>query len=169
MEQQYFQLNHADVSAALLSRWRLPEKLVLPIGQHHDMDRAPNDRNETLAYMHPMRIGEAFANLWDNRHPTRQDAITKLLADCPLRRDSYDATLNDAVRKAAEVAQLFLLPLPDEEAALAVCKDVIAAYADLCGQKTPKAETVHFLDAVISRRGAAFRHNACRRPSPPGT
>ena len=38
VEQQYFQLNHADVSAALLSRWRLPEKLVLPIGQHHDMD-----------------------------------------------------------------------------------------------------------------------------------
>ena len=136
LEQQYFHVNHAEVSAALVGGWRLPGKLVPPICHHHDMDVHIGDRNEALAFVQPMRIGEAFANLWDNRHPTRRDAISKLLAECRSGQSAdFDATLNEAVQKAAEVAQLFLLPLPDEAAALAVCKDVVAAYSDLCGQQ----------------------------------
>lgn len=135
LEQQYFHLNHADVSAALVSGWRLPEKLIPPISQHHNMELRIGERDEVLAYVRPMRIGEAFANLCDNRHPTRRNAISRLLAEIPSSETAnFDATFSDAVHKAAEVAHLFLVPLPDERAALSVCKEVIAAYSELCGQ-----------------------------------
>lgn len=135
LELQYFHMSHADVSAALVAGWRLPELLIPPIRHHHDMDLRGGD-NETISYIVPMRIGEAFANLCDNRHPSRRDVISKLLADCPTGQGAdFDATLNEAVHKAAEVAQLFLVPPPDEDSALAVCKEVITAYSELRGQR----------------------------------
>jgi HD-like signal output (HDOD) protein len=133
-EQQYFGINHAEVSAALVELWRLPNKLVLPIRHHHDLRPPIADRLDPLAFLQPMRIGEAFADLWDNRHPNRKDAASKLMAACPQGRYSdYQQSLDEALRRTGEVAELFLLPLPDEDAALAVCRDVLAGYAEACG------------------------------------
>ena len=143
IEQQYFRVHHAEVSAALVERWRLPESLIRPVRHHHEVTLNVADRNDALAYVQPMRIGEAFADLWDNRHPTRKDAMSKLLAECP--RGGYaehQASLEEAVHKTAEVAQLFLQPVPDEGAALGVCKDILSSYADLCGPDLAKAAAI---------------------------
>ncbi len=129
IEQQYFRVHHGDVSAALVERWRLPERLVQPILHHHDSRSAPR---EALAFLNPMRVGEAFADLWDNRHPSRKDAMSKLLAEC--RRDGapdFNDSLAAAVAKATEVAQLYLLPRPDEAIAQSVCT-AIAASCEPC-------------------------------------
>src|SRR5205823_4865573 len=41
LEEEHFGLNHADVSAFILERWRLPEDITEPIRHHHRPARAP--------------------------------------------------------------------------------------------------------------------------------
>ena len=52
-EQQYFQVNHADVSAALVEMWHLPEKPVRPIRDHHAAAASPGAVYDATAYIQP--------------------------------------------------------------------------------------------------------------------
>jgi len=127
IELQYFHVDHAEVSAALLELWRLPETLMRPVRHHHDSNLRIGDKPGLMAYVQPMRIAEAFADLWDNRHPARKDALERLVADCP-RVKSIDVQdlFALSVRKLGEVAELYSLPVPDENAVLQFCRNVLA-------------------------------------------
>lgn len=131
-EQETFRVSHPEVSAALIEHWSLPEKLIRPIRRHHDSGLFADCLNDSSAFIRPMRIGEAFADFWDNRHPTRNDLISQLLADCRHAQCSdYRESLAQAVSRAAEFAALFRVCPPEETAALAVCKDILSRYTEL--------------------------------------
>lgn len=129
IELQYFRVDHAEVSTALLELWRLPESLMRPIRHHHDAIVRMDDKAGLMAYVQPMRIAEAFADLWDNRHPARKDALERLVADCPRVNpiDTQDLYAM-SVRKLDEVAKLYSLPIPDENAVLEFCRNVFAVH-----------------------------------------
>jgi HD-like signal output (HDOD) protein/CheY-like chemotaxis protein len=126
VEQQSFGMNHAEVSAALIDHWGFPEKLVVPIGRHHESGRFVDDRNDYSAFLRPMCIAEAFADFWDNRHPTRKDLLGRLLADCAGSRScesAYQESFDQAVTKMMDLAALFGLPRPDERSLLTAAKE----------------------------------------------
>src|SRR5262249_19832111 len=83
------------------------------------------------SYIQVMRIGDAFADLWENRHPTRTETMSRLLADCPRPGgiDSHES-LEEAIRRSADYSKLFRLPVPDENDALAVCREILTAYGE---------------------------------------
>jgi HD-like signal output (HDOD) protein/CheY-like chemotaxis protein len=132
VERQSFGVAHAEVSAALVEHLRLPEKFIGPIRLHHESSSIGRDVEDSSAFTRPMRIGEAFADFWDNRHPARREVVNRLLADCRSSHSAdrdHVASLILAVRKTAEFAALFRLPVPDETAVLAVCKECLSEYS----------------------------------------
>jgi HD-like signal output (HDOD) protein/DNA-binding NarL/FixJ family response regulator len=142
VEQQSFGLTHAEVSAALVEHWWLPERLIRPIRRHHDSGPCIGDRNDLTAFLRPMRIGEAFADFWDNRHPIRKNAIERLLAELKGDQASdsdFQESLAHAVRKSAEFAALFRLQPPDESAVLAACKESLSTFLNAnCAASEPQ-------------------------------
>jgi len=127
-EREQLQLDHAEVGAALARHWQLPNQLAGPIRFHHDSEEDGNGRGEGLAFVAPMRIGEAFANLWDNRHPSRHEALSRLLADCPGNGSvECQKSLEVAASRAAEVSNLLHLPVPAEDELIATCKEILAS------------------------------------------
>jgi len=130
IEQQYLHVNHAEVSAALVEMWQLPEKLVRPIRDHHQAAEFTVTSHGSKSYVQPMRIGEGFADLWDNRHPARRDALSTFLSSPDCSRDAdFQESLALAVRRSSEFAGLFQLPTPDAVVALEVCREVLSHYA----------------------------------------
>jgi HD-like signal output (HDOD) protein/CheY-like chemotaxis protein len=129
-EQQSFHIDHAEVSAALVEHWRLPEKLVRPIRRHHDCGAIVAGCNDLSAFIRPMRIGESIADFWDNRHPARKNVVANCLAECHVAQASdHLELLSYAVCKTAEFAKLFRMPILDEVEALSICKDSLCRYA----------------------------------------
>jgi HD-like signal output (HDOD) protein len=127
-EREQLQLDHAEVGAALARHWQLPNQLTAPIRHHHDSEEDGNGRGEGLAYVAPMRIGEAFSNLWDNRHPSRHEALTRLLADCPANGSAEcQKSLEVAASRAAEVSNMLHLPVPPENELISTCQEILAS------------------------------------------
>ncbi len=116
-EQQEFGITHADVSAALLQKWGLPQSLVRLVVNHHRPDAVIDSPNAERKFLYAMRIGEAVANLSDKKTPQRYQLLNQLLAQSEMgSADEWKACLADAVSQVIESAQLFSIPVPDESA-----------------------------------------------------
>jgi len=112
-----FQMTHAEVSAALLQRWELPQSLIGPILEHHSRDEQQRRRSKTdRSLMRVMQIGEAFANLSDCQHSYRTRKLNMLLAHYGSAKAPLCRTcLSEATARAAESCELFSIPVPDPE------------------------------------------------------
>lgn len=113
-EKQFCGFTHADVSAALLFKWDLPQSLISMVANHHEREVAAANSKTEERFIHVMRIGEAVANLADKFFPQRYQRLQALIA-------TYGAGLSDrckeclaeGVAKTLESSQLFNIPAPD--------------------------------------------------------
>lgn len=114
-ERHDYQVTHAQVSAALVKKWELPDSLIGPILHHHEehSDLIPRPTLER-SFIRAMRIGEAFADLADNPHPHRHTQLTQLLAEYGGEESSrVKQCLAHATAKSVQCSQLLSLPGPD--------------------------------------------------------
>lgn len=114
VEQDEFKMTHADVSAALLQKWALPQSLIRPVLDHHQLEGA-SDRSVTeQSFLRVMRIGEALANLSDLHHPRRHQTLNGLLGQYgPQPPFPCKSAIAESIARTAECSELFALPLPD--------------------------------------------------------
>jgi HD-like signal output (HDOD) protein/CheY-like chemotaxis protein len=113
-ERQAFHLTHAEVSAALLQKWGLPQSLIAMVLDHHGGEQTERSQTEQR-FLHVMQIGEAVANLADRCTPQRHQIFNQLLARYGgAQAEKCKACMAEAVAKTAESSQLFAVPVPDE-------------------------------------------------------
>jgi HD-like signal output (HDOD) protein len=116
-EQQEFGITHADVSVALLQKWQLSQELIRLVAHHHkpELDaKLPPAEQRSLQLM---RMGEAFANLSDNKSPQRHQLFAQMLVTIGVRtQEETKACLAEAITQAVQCAQLLSIPIPDERA-----------------------------------------------------
>ena len=115
LETQEFKVNHAEVSAALLQRWAMPPSLISPVASHHATE-IPDDRSPVeKAFLRVMRAGESLANLADTNSPQRLQRLTGMLTTYwPEKIAHCKSAIAESAAGAAEAAQLFSTPLPNE-------------------------------------------------------
>lgn len=114
-EQQEFDFTHADVAAALLQKWDMPQSLIRPVINHHRNEEDWEVSTAERKFLQMMCVGEAFANLFDNRTPQRHQMLTRLMDRFELgTTEDRRVGLAEAVAKAVESSQLFSIPVPDE-------------------------------------------------------
>ena len=129
-EKQLFEINHAEVSAALLLKWDLPQSLVSMVVNHHEREVPVTCTKTEERFVHVMRIGEAVANLADKFFPQRYQRLSGLLGSYgPGMTDRCKECLAAGVAKTMESSQLFAIPAPDE-AALALLLEKIQAASE---------------------------------------
>jgi len=51
-EKEFFGFDHADVGLWLCSKWKLPPALILPIGYHHDVEKADQNTMLNVSIVH---------------------------------------------------------------------------------------------------------------------
>jgi HD-like signal output (HDOD) protein/ActR/RegA family two-component response regulator len=120
-EKQEFEISHADVSAALLMKWKLPPSLVTMVADHHDRKIPATRSRPEDRYLHVMRVGEAVANLGDKFFPQRHERLTALVRSYGAEMaERCKESLAAAVSKGVEASQLFATPILDEPALAAL-------------------------------------------------
>jgi CheY-like chemotaxis protein len=124
LEREDFGASHAEVSAALLQKWGLPESLVSMVVGHHAEPREGASEVEA-AFLRVTRIGEAVADLADRPAPRRFLALNRLLSHYGVDRASQcRASLAEGVARALESSRLFNMPLPDDEALAQLLREI---------------------------------------------
>lgn len=117
LEREEFGVTHAEVSAALLERWEVPESLVLMVLDHHAPARRAGRPEIEDHYLQAMRVAEAVANVAENRVPQRTQALAACLARYGIdRTEDCKYCFATASIKAREQSKLFAIPTPDAEA-----------------------------------------------------
>lgn len=115
-ERQDFRVTHADVSAALLQKWGLPSSMVSIVLRHEESAPATEQSRTEQNFVHVMRIGEAVANLADQCHPQRRQALERLLTEYgPDQAPQCKAAVAESIARAVDVSKLFAIPVPDGE------------------------------------------------------
>ena len=114
-ESQELGITHADVSAALLQKWELPQSLVRLVVNHHQPEADSELSAAERKFLHLMRVGEAVANLSDVKTPQRHQIMTQMLTEYEMGSpDEWKACLAEAVVNAVDAARLLSIPVPDE-------------------------------------------------------
>lgn len=110
IEKSEFGFSHADVSSALLAKWKVPPLIVNLVREHH---RAEEDSREvrTQKVLHAMRIAEAFANLTDGNRGQRYAQLQRVTGE--MDGVAVKECLNSAIRRSVEGSRLLDLPPPD--------------------------------------------------------
>lgn len=128
IEQDDYKLTHAEVSAALLQRWKLPQSLIRLVLDHHKPDAAAERSRTDRSFLRVMQIGEALADLSEVPHPVRRQALNRLLTE--YTDDGQDRNCRDciaaSVARTVESCRLFSLPLPDETTLHRIAQQVAA-------------------------------------------
>ncbi|MBI3863754.1 MAG: HDOD domain-containing protein [Planctomycetia bacterium] len=127
-EKQDFEITHADVSAALMLKWDLPQSLITIVANHHERESPAVSTKTEERFVHVMRIGEAVANLSSRFYPQRHQRLCRLLAVYgAAATERAKDSLAEGVAKTLESSQLFSVPVPDEEALQGLLKRLQSA------------------------------------------
>ncbi|MFH5805278.1 HDOD domain-containing protein [Alienimonas sp. DA493] len=147
MERHAVKVDHASVSAAALERWGFPRPVVQLVLCHHNAEiagpsTAPEDRLHAA-----MRVGEALADLLDDRGVARRTHFAQMLKDSGLAPDEHPRDLLAATAAAAEeYLSILSLPSPEdgavEETIEALSRDDSAGDAS-AGGRAGSASTTH--------------------------
>lgn len=114
LERQEFSMTHADVTAALLQHWGLPQSLIRPVLEHHQQQPSVKRAAPELALVRVMRIGEAVANMVDVPQPFRRKQLNDLLAHYGRSKsDLCQIAMREAITRTREDSQMFDVPVPD--------------------------------------------------------
>ncbi len=140
-EKQEFEMTHADVSAALLLKWDLPQALVSMVAKHHDRDMPAACSDTEQRFIRTMRIGEAVANLSDKFFPQRHQRLCALLSTyAGDKADRCKECLAEGVSKAVAFGRIFSVPVPDEAALGALLDKIQAAGEETAPELPPGRE-----------------------------
>jgi CheY-like chemotaxis protein len=123
VEQDCYGVTHAEVSAALLSKWEFPSSVVALVLHHHNdlHDHGASD----VRFLRSMQIGEAFSNLHDNRAPQRYHALKRRLSFYGFHRaELCKNCLSEAAAKTVECSEVFNTPSPSTDELNAILRDV---------------------------------------------
>lgn len=122
-----FEVDHAQVSAALMQKWELPSSLVSMVLQHHDPETKSERPAVEQAFARVMRIGERVADIVDSRIPKRFLDLNDSLGYYGRGKAPYckDA-LATAVARSIESGRLFSIPLPNREMINGLVADLTA-------------------------------------------
>lgn len=116
VEQDDFGFMHADVSAALLMKWELPLSLTTMVLDHHNPERVAERSALHQAFVRVMQVGEAVADLADNRSTHRYLLLHQQLLTYNREQLSLcHAALKDGVSRMLESSRIFRVPIPNEE------------------------------------------------------
>lgn len=135
MEGEDFGTNHAEVGAALLNEWGLPQSFVRPILDHHRDEDARRYTQAEASIRRVMQIGEAFADLSDVPDTRRRNRLNQLLSHYgPAKSSICQAALKDSAARAKEASGLLSLPVPDEETLAGMVTEVCSETAEYCNE-----------------------------------
>lgn len=115
MEAEDYGITHADAGAALMQHWGLSDAFVLPILEHHrpELTQGPSSQS---ALRRVMAIGEAVADLNDQRHPSRLRHLNSLISYYGASEfEKCRSSMQTAAERCAETSRLFDLPAPSVE------------------------------------------------------
>lgn len=115
-EQQELGFTHADVSAALLQKWKLPPTLIRLVLQHHARSEAQAGTDQEGELIDAMQVAEAVADFKDQPTQHRYHQLHR----CTTRSGKLTASelqkcLAQAMARARDMAALFSMPVPDEQ------------------------------------------------------
>lgn len=128
LEGEEFGITHADVSAALLQRWEVPQWLVLMVLDHHSPEPKADRSERERQYLHVMRIAEAAANLADAPSSYRRRVLGSAMVDCGSRGvKSCKAAIAEGIARAGELCRKFSVPGPDEATVRQLVADLASA------------------------------------------
>jgi HD-like signal output (HDOD) protein len=116
LEQADFGCTHAEVSAAMMERWGMPESLIPPVLHHLKSQDNAAALGIDLGLLRVMTIAETLADVIELPHPSRRLALNNVLAEYgPEKNARCQRSLRLASTKAYEAFQLLSLPLPSAE------------------------------------------------------
>ena len=149
LEREEFGVCHAEVSAALLERWELPESLVTMVLDHHASGNRPGRPDVENRLLQAMRVAEAVANVADNRVPQRYQILSSLLERYGSKRaDECRYCFSTAALKAKTQSDLFSMPVPSLEAIQDVLREVAGTLPVVPVEAVAEAPNV---DPIASR------------------
>lgn len=113
-ERQTFGITHAEVTAALLQKWELPQAYVRMVLAHHDTEELADRPEQEKKFGRAMQIGEAVANCGDSQAVQRKYALNRLLERYGAESaEACRSSLQRSVSKAASLSAMFSLPALD--------------------------------------------------------
>ena len=128
IEEKEYRVTHAEVSAALLQKWKFPQSLIGPVLEHHSPGSTAERSNVERSFLHAMRVGEAVANLSDFAHPIRCQVLNQLLTEYGAEKaTACRDCISESVAKTVESCKLFSLPVPDDETMQKLIQSVAAS------------------------------------------
>ncbi len=114
-EHQQFNVDHAEVSAALLQKWGVPVTFLALVLNHHDDKPTSLTEMETRS-TEILQFAEAVADMHDAPSPQRQHRLLRMSGGLGgLRSESTRVCLALAIAKTAEFEKLLQIPVPAED------------------------------------------------------
>lgn len=114
-EHQQFNVDHAEVSAALLQKWGVPVTFIALVLNHHD-DKPKSLTEVETRSTEILQFAEAVADMHDAPSPQRQHRLLRMSeALGGLRSESTRVCLARAIAKTAEFEKLLQIPVPAED------------------------------------------------------
>lgn len=116
VEKSLFGITHADVSAALLSQWGMPNVFIELVLKQHDSVDWRSGGTQRSKYLLAMQIAEALANLSELEHPTRFQHLDRLLSSLEeVPHSEIQSALERSIQGVQAACELYSLPTPDVE------------------------------------------------------
>lgn len=125
VEATQYGITHADVGAAMLRAWGVPEPLVRQVLEHHQTPAIDTDSLSQREFKHVLLAAEAFANLLDGHYSQRYPQLLLALSrfDTGSGGGQSLAALREAVTMAIDAFELFRVPCPDPDSLYELLRD----------------------------------------------
>lgn len=169
VEQNDFGFTHADVSAALLMKWELPASLATLVLDHHHPERVAGSSMLHQGFIRAMLIGEAAANLAENRSTHRYLTLHQhfLAYDREQLPQCHEA-LKDGITRTLESSRIFKVPVPDERILMQlVAKTQSFGSSPLKGVALADWARRQTSESVANEKDDAELEPAAEAPEPP--
>jgi HD-like signal output (HDOD) protein/DNA-binding response OmpR family regulator len=122
VEREDLQIEHSEISAALIQQWGFPDDFVRTVRFQHNSKSGGVD---TLRFVDSMRLAESVADLCDNRHACRRQHVLHQLASCCNGGlEEGLRGLEESASLASEITKQFRTPFPDEASLRGVFREL---------------------------------------------
>jgi putative nucleotidyltransferase with HDIG domain len=107
-EIELFKVSHAMIGAELLSRWKLPSSVIIPVLKHHDK---ASDIHSLRGLWASVRLGNSIAHSLKNDtvdHPDRATEILETLDILEINANDLPAVISDISENLEKVKGLLV-------------------------------------------------------------
>ncbi|HTP64275.1 MAG TPA: GGDEF domain-containing protein [Geobacteraceae bacterium] len=109
IERHCFGFDHQELGAELLSSWRLPEEIYIPIRYHHRHDLIPDEYREQVEIL---KLSDSLSAIYHgNRSVDEIGTVRKILHTAfDIRGEAVDRLIDDVAAKTLEILVSFDIP-----------------------------------------------------------